>query len=142
MNWVLEHMSDPGNICVYVWVCMYACTCMCVCVCICVCMHVYVCVYVCMYVCMYVWVCACKLCMYVCMCVFVLNIHVLIFRQSDFDTPFVPPGGEVSQGKTSSEGSVSEDGIALVMSLGFTREQAIKALRATVSGEIDGWTNC
>lgn len=49
----------------------------------------------------------------------------------DFDTPFVPPGGEVSQGKTSSEGSVSEDGIAIVMSLGFTREQAIKALKAT-----------
>ena len=103
-------------------------------------MCMYICVYV--YVCMYVWVCACKLCMYVCMCLFVLNIHVLIFHQSDFDTPFVPPGGEVSQGKTSSEGSVSEDGIALVMSLGFTREQAIKALRATVSGEIDGWTNC
>ena len=78
------------------------------------------------------------------MCVSVsceFNIHVLIFHQSDFDTPFVPPGGEVSQGKTSSEGSVSEDGIAIVMSLGFTREQAIKALKATVSGEIDGGTN-
>uniref|UniRef100_A0A1X7UQQ6 Ubiquitin carboxyl-terminal hydrolase n=1 Tax=Amphimedon queenslandica TaxID=400682 RepID=A0A1X7UQQ6_AMPQE len=50
----------------------------------------------------------------------------------DFTDPFVPPGSVKSAGGGADKGGVaSEDSIAIVMSLGFTREQAMKALKAT-----------
>jgi ubiquitin carboxyl-terminal hydrolase 5/13 len=47
---------------------------------------------------------------------------------SDFAAPFVLPGSNSSQPQTS---SISEDAIAMISSLGFTREQALKALKST-----------
>ncbi|XP_076234038.1 ubiquitin specific protease 5 isoform X2 [Calliopsis andreniformis] len=48
---------------------------------------------------------------------------------SDFADPFVPPGIDAKPGKD--KFMADESALAMVMSLGFTREQAIKALRAT-----------
>lgn len=50
---------------------------------------------------------------------------------ADFNTPFNPkPSGTPS---TTSSAAPSEDSIMMVMSLGFTREQSLRALKATVS---------
>lgn len=48
---------------------------------------------------------------------------------SDFADPFVPPGIDVKPGKD--KFVANEEALAMVMSMGFTREQATKALRAT-----------
>lgn len=48
---------------------------------------------------------------------------------SDFAEPFVPPGIDTKPGKTSFK--PNEEALAMVMSMGFTREQATKALKAT-----------
>ncbi len=54
------------------------------------------------------------------------------YISADFASPFEPPKPQ-SNTCTSASPSLSEDSVAMVMSLGFTREQAIKALKATVS---------
>ena len=48
----------------------------------------------------------------------------------DFLSPFVPPNSEPAPASTSGPG---QESVAIVMSLGFTRKQAIIALKATVS---------
>ncbi|XP_017890085.1 ubiquitin carboxyl-terminal hydrolase 5 [Ceratina calcarata] len=48
---------------------------------------------------------------------------------SDFADPFVPPGINAKPKK--SKFTINEDALAMVMGMGFTREQATKALRAT-----------
>ena len=48
----------------------------------------------------------------------------------DFSAPFVPPQQQANQPASTAPG---EDDIAMVMALGFSREQALKALKATVS---------
>ena len=61
-------------------------------------------------------------------------LFLLFLLFLDFTEPFVPPGSAKSGGGGADKGGVaSEDSIAIVMSLGFTREQAMKALKATVS---------
>ena len=54
------------------------------------------------------------------------------FCPADFNTPFQPPGQVMFPvgGKT---GAPSEEDIAMIVSLGFSRQQAEKALKATVS---------
>lgn len=49
----------------------------------------------------------------------------------DFSSPFVPPASKAATTPTGS--GPPEDAVAMVMALGFTRDQAIKALKATVS---------
>ena len=51
----------------------------------------------------------------------------------DFSSPFEPPRPAPTSGSGGGGSAPSEDNIAMVMSLGFTKEQAIKALKATVS---------
>lgn len=46
----------------------------------------------------------------------------------DFSTPFQPP----TQTSSASASGVDEENVAMVMSLGFTKEQAVRALQATV----------
>lgn len=48
---------------------------------------------------------------------------------SDFAEPFIPPGIDVKSGKN--KFVVNEEALAMVMSMGFSREQATKALKAT-----------
>nr|XP_031833374.1 ubiquitin carboxyl-terminal hydrolase 5 [Nomia melanderi] len=48
---------------------------------------------------------------------------------SDFADPFVPPGFDAKPKKD--KFMVNEDAVTMVMGMGFTREQAIKALKAT-----------
>lgn len=47
---------------------------------------------------------------------------------SDFGLPFEIPGA-----KKSSSFTPNEEALAMIMSMGFNRDQAIKALKATVS---------
>ena len=49
---------------------------------------------------------------------------------SDFADPFVMPGAKKS---TSSSFTPNEEALMMIMSMGFTRDQGIKALKATVS---------
>ncbi|XP_076283534.1 ubiquitin specific protease 5 [Lasioglossum baleicum] len=48
---------------------------------------------------------------------------------SDFADPFVPPGFDANPKKD--KFTVNEDALAMVMGMGFTKEQAVKALKAT-----------
>ncbi len=59
------------------------------------------------------------------------HTNVVVF--TDFSTPFEPPQ---PKSKSSAGPTLSEDSIAMVMSLGFSREQAVKALKATVRIEL------
>ena len=56
------------------------------------------------------------------------------FIFADFATPFDPPqaGGVASSGPLASF-EANPEGLAILMSMGFTLEQATKALKATVS---------
>lgn len=60
---------------------------------------------------------------------------VMIF-DPDFSLPFEPPKPAGAAGSGGGGGGAgptpSEENIAMVMSLGFSKEQAIKALKATV----------
>ena len=49
---------------------------------------------------------------------------------SDFAAPFVMPGAKKS---SSSTFTPNEEALMMIMSMGFTRDQGIKALKATVS---------
>lgn len=49
----------------------------------------------------------------------------------DFNSPFVPPGSKPKSGSF----VPSEEGVAMVMAMGFSRDQAVKALKNTVSTE-------
>ena len=62
------------------------------------------------------------------------NLELPILFSLDFSEPFFPPGSAkppVGGGGA----TASEESIAIISSLGFTRDQAIKALKATVSNE-------
>ena len=52
----------------------------------------------------------------------------------DFSTPFVPPSKKPKTSSGSKQAEPPEDAVAMVTSMGFTRDQAIKALKATVRG--------
>ena len=64
--------------------------------------------------------------------------HSILIFDPDFSLPFEPPkpagaAGSGGGGGGSGAGPTpSEENIAMVMSLGFSKEQAIKALKATV----------
>lgn len=51
---------------------------------------------------------------------------------TDFNSPFVPPGSKPKSGSF----VPNEDGVAMVMAMGFSRDQAVKALKNTVCTEI------
>ncbi|XP_071446466.1 ubiquitin carboxyl-terminal hydrolase 5 [Hetaerina americana] len=53
------------------------------------------------------------------------------FGDFDFEEKFVLPGTDRSSGGGSQSMEVDEDGIQTIMGMGFTRAQAVKALRAT-----------
>ena len=50
----------------------------------------------------------------------------------DFSSPLVLPGCSSAPGTTPTE-SLSEEHLATIVSMGFSRDQATKALKATVS---------
>ena len=52
----------------------------------------------------------------------------LLLRSSDFTAPLSVPGGGAKESE-----SVNEEAVAMIVSMGFTQDQAIKALKATVS---------
>lgn len=66
--------------------------------------------------------------------------HSVLIFDPDFSLPFEPPkpagaagsGGGGGGGGSGAGPTPSEENIAMVMSLGFSKEQAIKALKATV----------
>ena len=61
--------------------------------------------------------------------------HNFLIFDPDFSLPFEPPkpaGAAGSGGGGGAGPTPSEENIAMVMSLGFSKEQAIKALKATV----------
>lgn len=60
-----------------------------------------------------------------------VHIFSLVFI-TDFDTPFQPPGQTTTQAGGGA-GAPSDDDVAMIMSLGFSRQQALRALKATVS---------
>ena len=49
---------------------------------------------------------------------------------ADFDSTFVPPGAKSTKAISFVP---NEDGITMLMSMGFTRDQSIRALKETVS---------
>lgn len=54
---------------------------------------------------------------------------------TDFNSPFVPPGSKPKSGSF----VPNEDGVAMVMAMGFSRDQAVKALKNTVCTELLYW---
>jgi ubiquitin carboxyl-terminal hydrolase 5/13 len=52
----------------------------------------------------------------------------ITFNNADFNSPFVPPGSKPKAGSF----VPNEDAVVMVMSMGFSRDQAIKALKNTV----------
>ena len=61
------------------------------------------------------------------------NLELPILFLLDFSEPFFPPGS--AKPPAGGGATASEESIAIISSLGFTRDQAIKALKATVSNE-------
>ena len=56
----------------------------------------------------------------------------------DFNEPFTPPGSKAQSG---GDTAVSEEGLMMLESMGFPRDKATKALKATVSVlPLLGWT--
>lgn len=53
---------------------------------------------------------------------------------ADFSAPLVLPGSSSAPGTTPTE-SVPEEHLATIVSMGFSRDQATRALRATVRGK-------
>lgn len=53
---------------------------------------------------------------------------LLMISFSDFNSPFVPPGSKPKSGQF----VPNEEGVAMVMAMGFNRDQAVKALKNTV----------
>ena len=51
----------------------------------------------------------------------------------NFSTPFVPPTKKTTTSSSSAEAEPPDDIVAMVTSMGFTSEQAVRALKATVS---------
>ena len=56
----------------------------------------------------------------------VLTVFVVYF--ADFSEPL-----QLSGPKKKSDFAVNEDGVAMILSMGFSQEQAVRALKATVS---------
>ena len=56
-------------------------------------------------------------------------VNAFYFVPSDFAEPLSLPTKDVNK----CESSVDEDAITMIISMGFTRPQAVKALKATVS---------
>ena len=56
------------------------------------------------------------------------------FNNADFNSPFVPPGSKPKAGSF----VPNEDAVVMVMSMGFNRDQAIKALKNTVCVQSSG----
>ena len=57
---------------------------------------------------------------------------------ADFALPFVPPGAKKSSGKF----VPNEEGVMMLSAMGFTRDQAIKALKNTVSKYVNVYNDC
>ena len=60
-----------------------------------------------------------------------ISCSLLIWLAADFAAPLVLPGCSSGAGTTPTE-SLSEEHLATIVSMGFSRDQATKALRATV----------
>lgn len=60
------------------------------------------------------------------------HIFFYFWLAADFSAPLVLPGCSSGPGTTPTE-SLSEEHLATIVSMGFSRDQATKALRATVS---------
>lgn len=60
-----------------------------------------------------------------------LTLCIVVWSAADFAAPLVLPGCSSGAGTTPTE-SVSEEHLGIIVSMGFSRDQATKALRATV----------
>ena len=60
-----------------------------------------------------------------------------ILCPADFNEPFQPPGQAAPPGGGGA-GAASDDDIAMIVALGFSREQALRALKATVGNVTPG----
>lgn len=62
-----------------------------------------------------------------------VNVVACVHCATDFSAPFMMPSQKSASSTAPSETTPPEDAIDMVTSMGFAREQAIKALKATVS---------
>ena len=68
------------------------------------------------------------------MSIYIHSVYIYIYITTDFSAPFEnpKPAPAAASGGGGAGPTPSEENIAMVMSLGFTKEQAIRALKATV----------
>lgn len=64
-------------------------------------------------------------------------LSCVVFSAADFANPLVLPGSSGPGSTIACPDPPSEDSVATIVSMGFSRDQAMKALRATVRGTGD-----
>lgn len=65
------------------------------------------------------------------------TLSCVVFPAADFANPLVLPGSSGPGSTIACPDPPSEDSVATIVSMGFSRDQAMKALRATVRGTAD-----
>lgn len=63
-----------------------------------------------------------------------ITLSCVVFPAADFANPLVLPGSSGPGSTIACPDPPSEDSVATIVSMGFSRDQAMKALRATVRG--------